>query len=454
MDVLGKRALVIGFGALGSGLSATALLIKKGARVVANDIKPAEKLGADTIMGLKALGADMRWGVPADGMVPEVDLIVASPAVPLSLPFAQVARERGIPVVSELELASWFCPCPVLAITGTNGKTTTTTLVGEMLKAAGIPAAVCGNIGVPFSGMVEEMDPRGWAVTEVSSFQLEGVGSFHPRIAAVLNITPDHLDRHGSLVGYIACKERIFAHMGPGDYLVLNAADPYAEEMAARAEAKVLYFSRTEVVREGAWVRDGGIEINTGSGPERVCSVSDIFIPGAHNLENALAAALLSRLAGADANVIAHTLRTFKGVAHRIEFIRERNGVKYYNDSKGTNPDAAIQAVRAMTGPTVLIAGGYDKHADFTEWVDAFRGRVQSAVLIGQTADQIAETMERRVPDIPVIRAQDLEGAVQTASEAARPGGNVLLSPACASWDMFHDYEQRGDLFRQYVLAL
>lgn len=451
MDVSGKRVLVIGFGLLGSGLHAAALLRRKGAYVTANDIKEEKDLDPDTVKALSDMGIAARWGMAADSLVDGHDLIVASPAVPMTLPFAGIARKKNIPVISELELASWYCPCPILAITGTNGKTTTTALTGEILKCAGIPVTVAGNIGIPFSGQVEGMDPAGWAVVEVSSFQSEGVDTFHPRISAILNITPDHLDRHGTFDAYMACKARIYQHAGDDDFVVINADDPHTRAMGADATGRVLYFSRREVLREGAWVEDGGIVLDTGGGSERVCPVSDIFIPGAHNLENALAAALLSRLAGADTAAIAATLKGFRGVAHRIEFVRERNGVNYYNDSKGTNPDAAIRAVLAMEGPTVLIAGGYDKHADFTEWVDAFTDRVSAAVLIGETADQIEDTMGRRTPGIEVIRAQSLSEAVQIAGAKAKSGGNVLLSPACASWDMFHDYEQRGDLFKQYV---
>jgi len=454
MDVSGKRVLVIGFGLLGSGLYATALLKQKGAQVTANDIKKAEDLEPDTVKALQDMGITARWGMAADSLIDGQDLIVASPAVPLSLPFVKIAGEKNIPVISELELASWYCPCPILAITGTNGKTTTTSLTGEILKSAGIPVTVAGNIGIPFSGQVEGMDPNGWAVTEVSSFQLEGVGTFHPRISAILNITPDHLDRHGTFDAYMACKARIYQHAGDGDWVVLNADDPHTRAMGESAPGRVLYFSRREVLDEGAWVGDDVIYINTGTGTERVCPVSDIFIPGEHNLENALAAALLARLAGSDTASITATLKGFRGVAHRIEFVRERNGVKYYNDSKGTNPDAAIRAVLAMDGPTVLIAGGYDKNADFTEWVDAFTDRVDVVVLIGETADQIAATIGKRTPGIKVIRAQNLEEAVHIADKQAKSGGNVLLSPACASWDMFHDYEQRGDLFKQYVHEL
>ena len=454
MDVSNKRVLVIGFGNLGSGLHAAALLKRKGAQVTANDIKEARDLDPDTVKALENMGVTARWGSPADSLVAGHDLIVASPAVSLHLLFAKIAEENNIPVISELELASWYCPCPILAITGTNGKTTTTALTGEMLKTAGIPVTVAGNIGIPFSGQVEGMDPRGWAVVEVSSFQLEGIDTFHPRISAILNITPDHLDRHGTFEAYMGCKARIYQHAGDDEFVILNADDPHTRGMGADAPGRVLYFSRREVLGEGAWVANGVIHINTGTGTERICPVSDIFIPGAHNLENALAAALLARLAGVDAGAIAATLKAFKGVAHRIEFVRELNGVKYYNDSKGTNPAAAIPAVRAMDGPTVLIAGGYDKHADFAEWVDTFPGKVATLILMGATADMIEETVRSRVPGLPVIRAGSLEEAVREAHNAVRSGGNVLLSPACASWDMFRDYEQRGNLFKQYVLDL
>jgi len=454
MDVSGKRVLVIGFGVLGSGLHAAVLLKRKGAYVTANDIKKKEDLDPKTIKALEDMGIPARWGMAADGLAGDCDLIVTSPAVPLSLPFAKTAREKNIPVISELELASRYCPRPILAITGTNGKTTTTTLTGEMLKTADIPVTVAGNIGVPFSGQAEGMDPAGWAVVEVSSFQLEGVDTFHPRISAILNITPDHLDRHGTFEAYMACKARIYQHAGDDDRVVLNADDPHTRAMGEKAPGRVVYFSRREVLTEGAWVRDGDIILNTGDGNERVCPVSDIFIPGAHNLENALASALLARLAGADAGAIAATLKDFKGVAHRIEFVRALNGVKYFNDSKGTNPAAAIPAVRAMDGPTVLIAGGYDKHADFAEWVDTFPGNISALILMGATADEIEKTVRARAPEIPVIRAAGLDEAVREAYEKAVPGGNVLLSPACASWGMFRDYEQRGDLFKQYVLDL
>ena len=454
MDVKGKRALVIGFGALGSGLHAATLLRRKGAAVTANDIKPAEKLGQDTIETLDKMGAEMRWGMAADSLVAGHDLIVASPAVPLYLPFVKIAEDHHIPVVSELELASWYCPCPILAITGTNGKTTTTALTGEILASAGIPSTVGGNIGIPFSGQVEGMDPDGWAVTEVSSFQLEGVREFHPRISAILNITPDHLDRHGTFEAYMETKSRIYQHAGDDDWVVLNADDPHTRAMGPNAPGRVLYFSRREVLTEGAWVQDGDICLNTGEGTERICPATDIFIPGAHNLENALAATLLARLAGADAGAIAATLKAFTGVAHRIEFVRELNGVRYYNDSKGTNPAAAIPAVRAMDGPTALIAGGYDKHADYAGWVDAFPGKVSVLILLGATADKIEATVRDRAPQIPVLRVESLAQAVQKAREAVPSGGNVLLSPACASWDMFRDYEERGDLFKQYVREL
>lgn len=446
--------MVIGFGTLGSGLHAAALLKQKGAHVTANDIKETKYLDPDMVKALEEMGIAARWGIPADSLVGDSDLIVASPAVPLALPFAGIAREKDIPVISELELASRYCPRPILAITGTNGKTTTTTLTGEILRAANIPVTVAGNIGIPFSGQVEGMDPEGWAVTEVSSFQLEGIDTFHPRISAILNITPDHLDRHGTFDAYMACKARIYQHAGDEDFTVLNADDLHTRAMGEDAKGRVLYFSRSEALAEGAWVAGDAIHINTGAGAERICPVSDIFIPGAHNLENALAAALLARLAGADIGAIAATLKRFGGVAHRIEFVRELDGVKYYNDSKGTNPAAAIPAVGAMDGPTVLIAGGYDKHADFAGWVDTFPGKVSALILMGETADEIDKTVRERVPGLSIIRAAGLDEAVREAHRTVRPGGNVLLSPACASWDMFRDYEQRGDLFKQYVLEL
>jgi UDP-N-acetylmuramoylalanine--D-glutamate ligase len=297
------------------------------------------------------------------------------------------------------------------------------------------------------------MDEDDIAVVEVSSFQLEAIHNFHPRVAAILNITQDHLNRHKTMENYIAAKARIFENCSSDDWVVLNADNEAAARLAAQAQGRVLFFSRLKPLHRGAWVEDGTVVLDIGYGKEAICGVQDIFIPGAHNLENALAASLMARVMGATAEEIAVTLKTFKGVEHRIEYVDTIGGVKFYNDSKGTNPDASIKAIQAMKGPTVLIAGGMDKGSSFDEFIDAFGETVTHMVVLGETADKLIKAAKEKGFD-RVYRVGSVEESVRKAFSLASPGYNVLFSPACASWDMFRDYEERGRVFKSAVRAL
>jgi len=363
------------------------------------------------------------------------------------------AAERNIPVISELELAYSCCRAPIIAITGTNGKTTTTALLGEILKASGRTTHVVGNIGVPFTEKAMDMEGSHTAVVEVSSFQLESIRNFRPYIAVILNITEDHMDRHKTMENYIAAKARIYENQTKGDILILNADDRVLSGIETDNKGESFYFSRHKVLNKGAWVENGKIVLNIGNGSVPVCSTDQVGIPGSHNLENALAAVLAAGLCGTESETIARVLKEFPGVEHRIEKVAVINGVTYYNDSKGTNPDSSIKAIEAMKGSTILIAGGYDKKSDFTEFVNAFNDKVDALILLGETAGIIAAAArEKGFTNIHMTKT--MEEAVEKAYELSSPGQNVLLSPACASWDMFRNYEERGRIFKEAVLAL
>ena len=448
----GKRVLVMGMAR--SGIAAAELLAKSGATAVINDKKTEEQLGAE--MGrLHIPGVEWRLGEEAEALVDECASLVVSPGIPDTHPAVVKAKAQGKDVLAEIELAYRCFAGTVAAITGTNGKTTTTTLLTEICKNAGRTATAVGNIGVPFSGICMGARMEDIAVCEVSSFQLETVSSFRPRAAAILNLTPDHLNRHGTMEVYAALKERVFENMRGGDVLVLNADDPIVSRMGERAKCRVVYFSHRTEPAEGAFVRGGDL-IWRFDGEERPLGRADeIYIPGEHNLENALAASALAMALGMPAPVIRHTLRTFKGVEHRIETVRTVAGVTYINDSKGTNADSTIRAVRAMRAPTVLIAGGSEKKQDFAELCEEIKkSQVKEVVLIGLVAPQ----MERQLREAGFTAIHnagtDFEAAIRLAGRLAGPGGNVLLSPANASFDMFQDYEHRGAEFKRVVAGL
>jgi UDP-N-acetylmuramoylalanine--D-glutamate ligase len=449
-DFNGKTVLVVGLAR--SGVAAADVLIKSGAQVLANDTKDESQL-VEEVKTLSAIGAKLYLNMTPEALVSQADFLVISPGVPIDSPFIEMAQKSGKEVISEIELAYRLCKAPIIAITGTNGKTTTTALTGEILRFSGFTTHVVGNIGVPFISKVHEISANHKVVAEISSFQLEAIRFFRPFASAVLNITEDHLNRHKTFENYVAAKARIFENAQKGDYVVLNADDDVASGLSRRINTNVLYFSRRKKITHGAWIEDGMITVDIGDGKIPVCHTDELLIPGEHNIENALAAVLLSALAKAPYADIARALRSFRGVEHRIELVDRIENIAFYNDSKGTNPDASIKAIKAMKGPTVLIAGGMDKGSSFDDLINAFGSTVTYLVVLGETAGKIAKTAKEAGFE-RVLRVKTLEEAVLTAFKAALPQGNVLLSPACASWDMFNDYEHRGRVFKDSVRKL
>jgi UDP-N-acetylmuramoylalanine--D-glutamate ligase len=452
MEIAGKKVVVIG--AAKSGAAVAALLLKDGALVTLNDQKPTMELTRE----LEALAHHpnirlLGGGHPADLVSEEISLVVKNPGIPYTLPPLVRASQLAIPVITEVELAYKKLNATIVAITGTNGKTTTTALTGEIYRAAGKKTVVAGNIGLALSAVVVEEMPRDVVVAELSSFQLEGTIEFRPQLSAILNITPDHIDRHGSMAEYIEAKAKIFANQGAGDVVVLNADDPETYALRTRPACPVYLFSRHREVKYGAFVRDGFIMLRDKENEVALCHIKEIAIPGAHNLENALAASLLAWLNGVPVNVIASALQQFSGVAHRLEYVATIDGVDFINDSKGTNTDAAIKALEAYPQKKVVIAGGFDKGATFKDFADAIKEHALHVVLLGQVAKRMAEAFE-----MSGFRAYSfadtLDDAVRKALEAARPNDVVLLSPACASFGMFRNFEERGEQFKQAVWAL
>ena len=447
MDVRDKNVLIVGLGK--SGLSAARLLTSCGAIISVQDSKKREELN-EVPAGRAYLGGELP---PEDA---KYDLIVLSPGVPPALPWIEAYKNRGIELTGELELAYRMGRGKYIGITGTNGKTTTTTLVGEIFRRSGLPTLVEGNIGTPLCEAAERSEDETCHIVEVSSFQLETIKEFKPLVSAILNITPDHLNRHGSMEGYIAAKARVFENQGAGDYIVYNADDPESARLMERAATKAVLvpFSRKKELPLGAFTREGRITVKNEAGEEvPLCLAKELKIPGAHNLENALAAAAICYFSGISPEVISAELREFPGVEHRIEPCGEINGVRFFNDSKGTNPDASIKAIEAMSGPTVIIAGGYDKGSEFDEFIEAFGDKVKYAVLLGTTAEKIKKTAGKHGFG-GIFIEKDMASCVRKAFELSEPGYSVLLSPACASWDMYPSYEVRGRDFKEEVRKL
>lgn len=449
MELKGKKVLVVGLGK--SGLAAALFLRQRGAQVTVSDIRSAEKLGRD-IPALIEQGIMVEAGGHGLLTFRRQDLIVVSPGVPTNTPELAQVRKLGLPIIGELELAAQFLKGKTLAITGSNGKTTTTALCGEILAAGGLNVQVGGNIGVPVIALVDESRDDGWSVLEVSSFQLETTEQFHPQIAAILNITPDHLDRHGSFENYVAAKERIFANQTAEDALVLNADDDAAHRAAARARSRVYWFSRKRVVRQGAFVLNGAILYRESeqSAPEKILDVAAIPLKGDHNVENVLAAVCTARLAGVASEAIRAAVEKFRAVEHRLEFVANVNGVDYYNDSKATNVDAAMKAIAAFPGGVHLILGGKDKNSDYTLMRPLLETRVKAVYTIGAAAEKIAGQVKGVTA---LVSAGTLEAAVDAAAKAAQAGDVVLLAPACSSFDQFENYEHRGRVFKDLVAA-
>ena len=385
-----------------------------------------------------------------------MELSIISPGIPLDAPFVPVLDEAKIPIWSEIQLAYHVAKGKLIAITGTNGKTTTTALTGAIMKTFFDEVFVVGNIGIPYTDVALDTTDKSVTVAEVSSFQLETIMDFHPDVSAILNITPDHLNRHGTMENYIEVKERVAVNQTEDDCIVLNYDDKVLREFGEKKDLKpkVIFFSSTQTLKEGMYL-DGDMLLYAHDGKkEEVLNVkTDMQLLGKHNYENVMAAVAMSIRMGVPMDLIRKAVKEFKAVEHRIEFVLERSGVRYYNDSKGTNPDAAIQAIRAMPGPTVLIAGGYDKHSEYDEWIEAFGDKVKYLVLIGQTRDKIAECA-RSHGFTDIMYAEDMAEAVRVCAAYANAGDNVLLSPACASWGMFDNYEQRGEIFKECVRNL
>ncbi len=447
-----KNVLVVGTGI--SGIAATDLLVEVGANVILYDgnkelkeeeIKAKLKSTENVTVVLGELGQQIRTSL---------QYVVISPGVPIDNPLVKELRQEGKQILGEIELAYTLSEGKIAAITGTNGKTTTTALVGEILKAHFESTFVVGNIGIPYTRMATQIKKNSVVAAEISSFQLETVHTFRPTVSAILNITPDHLDRHYTMECYADTKFQITANQTADDVCVLNYEDSILREKAKQVSAKVFYFSSMQELEEGIYLdKEQNIQFVYNGEKEKVCHISELQLLGKHNYENVMAGVAISYFMGVPMETIKKAIKAFTAVEHRIEYVTEKNGVKYYNDSKGTNPDAAIQGIRAMVSKTLLIGGGYDKGSEYDEWIESFDGKVKMLVLLGQTSDKI-EACARKHGFENIVKVASLEEAVKVCAENAQPGEAVLLSPACASWGMFKSYEQRGDMFKELVRGL
>lgn len=453
MSMEGKKFLVVGTGV--SGIAATELLVKKNLEVLLYDGN--KELKEQEIREKSSLLKEVEiiLGELSEDEIKSCDIAVLSPGVPTDISVVDKMREAGLAIWGEIELAYAFERGKILAVTGTNGKTTTTALLGEIMKNYYKKVLVVGNIGIPYTSVVTETEETSVTVAEISSFQLETVHEFRPEVSAILNITPDHLNRHHTMENYIKAKESITANQGKEQVCVLNYEEELLRNFAKEAQAKVLFFSSQRELSEGIYL--DGEEIVWAENQEKtvVCNVQELKLIGRHNYENVMAAAAMALAFGVPMEKIKEVLVRFVAVAHRIEYVVTKSGVRFYNDSKGTNPDAAIQAIRAMEWPTLLIGGGYDKNSQYEEWIEAFDGKVKKLVLLGATREKIAETAKRLgYPEKDIVFAESLQEAVDVCYKNAESGDAVLLSPACASWGMFKNYEQRGDMFKEMARAL
>lgn len=448
-----KTALVVGMAR--SGIASAKLLAKNGYRVIINDLKR-------DISGLfEALG-DIEFvnglGAPPEAFLEETDLMVLSPVIPIFRPFVKSAIDMGIEVIGEIELGYRYCDrgSKFVCIGGTNGKTTTTALTGEIFKTAGRNTFVLGNIGIPICEHAEEVKAGDFVVAETASLQLESIVDFRANAAGLLNITEDHINRFGSMEAYIAAKVRMFENQTEEDFAILNLDDPIVRGMANKTKARVIYISLESEPEEGAFIRDGSIMWRFDGREVKVLPISELRIPGEHNVQNAMCAITLSLCMGIELEPLRKTLREFPGVEHRIEFVREKNGVQYINDSKGTNPDSTIKAVRAMGRPTILLlgVGEYDKFSDFVPLFKEFNGKVKAVIASGKTVPEILTAADATGFTNVVVCSDGLKEMVKLAESMAKPGDTVLLSPAAASWGMFDDFEHRGRVFKDIVKKL
>ena len=444
-----KKVLVIGAGV--SGFAAAKIAKSFGATVILSDAKNESDIKYN-FDELRKLGIGLQFGKQDESQLEGVDCVIVSPAVPIRIPILQAALNKKIPVISEVELAFKLAKSPICAVTGTNGKTTTVTLLGLLLERGYKKVGVGGNIGVALSEVALNVGEGGIIAAEISSYQMEATNNFKPHISAILNVTPDHLKRHGSMEVYQAMKEKIFAQESAEDFLVLNFDDEKVRAIKPRANCRTFYFSRKKILDEGAFLRDNKLVIKV-DGEHELCTVDELGIKGAHNVENALAASLMAYLAGVKIDGIVDVLKTFQGVEHRIEFVREIDGVKYYNDSKATNTDSAIKALETFSGHINLIAGGDDKLTDLTDFLKLVNERVDNLILVGDAANRFKTAAIDSGFDVSKIfeAGYSMEKAVDIAKKISRPPQIVLLSPACASFDMYDNFEERGKDFKKKV---
>lgn len=451
MKLEGKQVFIFGTGI--SGISAAKLLQKTAASLIiydGNDKQDMDEVRAKLPVDFN--GTILLGTIP-DGLLESIDLLILSPGVPTDLELVNEMKNKNIPVWGEVELAYYFSKGKIVGITGTNGKTTTTTLVGDIMKSYFDSVYVVGNIGIPYTEMVQKTTEESVTVIELSSFQLETIETFKPDVSAILNITPDHLNRHHTMENYIAAKKNITLNQRENEVCILNYEDETLREMGGKLNTRVLYFSSLRSLEQGIYLEKDNIIYHDGKVKTLVCNIHDLNIFGRHSYENVMAATACGISLGVPMDKIKNAILNFVAAEHRIEFVTTKNGVKYYNDSKGTNPDASKNAIESMQTPTLLIAGGYDKGSEYDEWVEKFGNKIRYLVLLGQTRDKIAETARRHGFD-NIIMVESLEEAVNICAAKAMPGDSVLLSPACASWGMFKNYEERGNLFKEYVRNL
>lgn len=451
MDLQNKKVLVFGSGI--SGIGAVQLLEAVGASVILYDGNETLTKDDVALRLPKTSKAEILLGELPKGVLRSLDLVVVSPGVPLDIPAVEEIKNKGISIWGEIELAYRMGKGTILAVTGTNGKTTTTALLGEIIKNYASSVFVVGNIGNPYTAAALAMTDESYTVAEISSFQLETVDQFTPTVSAILNITEDHLNRHHTMEEYIRVKELITKNQSAKDVCVLNYDDEILRGFGKNLVPRVMYFSSSNELSEGIYLKGDKILLKCNHEETVLVSISQLKLLGKHNYENVMAAAAMAYSAGVPLDCIRNTICGFGAVEHRIEFVKEKNGVAYYNDSKGTNPDAAIKGVQAMNRPTLLIGGGYDKESVYDEWIKAFDGNVRYLVLIGQTRENIKQAAHRLGFEQTIL-ADNLEEAVKICADKARPGDAVLLSPACASWGQFDNYEQRGNMFKEYVHRL
>ena len=447
-DFTGRKVIVAGTGI--SGIGAVKMLAKCGADITLYDGN--DKLKEEDIR-LKLTGVEnvnIILGELKDSVIEDNELMIISPGIPIDAPFVLRVKEKNVPVWGEIELAYANSKGKLAAITGTNGKTTTTTLVGEIMKNAFSDVYVVGNIGTSYADVAMDTNDDTVTVAEISSFQLESIENFHPDVTAVLNITPDHLNRHYTMENYTDVKMSIAKNQDENQVCVLNYEDEILRSESKKLKNRVVFYSSKTSLEEGICLSGDDIVMRFDGEETKVCNVHDMNLVGIHNVENVMAAVGISHFMGVSTDIIRKTVREFKAVEHRIEYVTEKDGVIYYNDSKGTNTDASIKAIEAMSRPTVLIAGGYDKGCEFDDWIKTFGDKIKLLVLMGATSKKIADTAKKYNYD-KIVFADSLEEAVKISSENAQSGDAVLLSPACASWDMFKSYEERGNMFKEYV---